>query len=112
MIGSAVIVMGSAALSNQEWGALYPWTATYLSLIHIFKASGLDGDYRILADFGGTVLAGPPSKHGVQFVTWKDVYKRQELVRAEYLDQYRITQIKEKYGTLCWYDFGLSLIHI
>ena len=30
---------------------------------------------------------------------------REELVRAEYLDQYRITQIKEKYGTLCWYDF-------
>ncbi|MEG0835911.1 MAG: ABC transporter permease [Christensenellaceae bacterium] len=29
MISSAVIVMGSAALSNQEWGALYPWTATY-----------------------------------------------------------------------------------
>ena len=27
------------------------------------KASGLDGDYRILADFGGTVLAGTPSKH-------------------------------------------------
>ena len=25
------------------------------------KASGLDGDYRILADFGGTVLAGTPS---------------------------------------------------
>ena len=34
------------------------------------KASGLDGDYRILADFGDTVLAGTPSKHGVQFVTW------------------------------------------
>ena len=34
------------------------------------KASGLDGDYRILADFGGTVLAGSPSKYGVQFVTW------------------------------------------
>ena len=31
---------------------------------------------------------------------------REELVCAEYLDQYRITQIKEKYGTLCWYDFG------
>lgn len=29
MIGSAVIVMGSATLSNQAWGALYPWTATY-----------------------------------------------------------------------------------
>ena len=34
------------------------------------KASGLDEDYRILADSGGTVLAGTPSKHGVQFVTW------------------------------------------
>ena len=34
------------------------------------KASGLDEDYRILADFGGTVLAGSPSKYGVQFVTW------------------------------------------
>ena len=27
------------------------------------KASGLDSDYRILAEFGGTVLAGTPSKH-------------------------------------------------
>ena len=34
------------------------------------KATDLTGDYRILADFGGTVLAGSPSKHGVQFVTW------------------------------------------
>lgn len=33
---------------------------------------------------------------------------REELVRAEYLDQYRITQIKEKYGTLRWYDFGCT----
>ena len=40
------------------------------------KASGLDGDYRILADFGGTVLAGTPSKYGVQFVTWDWDYNR------------------------------------
>ena len=40
------------------------------------KASGLDGDYRILADFCGTVLAGTPSKHGVQFVTWNWDYER------------------------------------
>ena len=33
---------------------------------------------------------------------------REELVHAEYLDQYRISQIKEKYGTLCWYDFGCT----
>ena len=30
MIAAAVIVMGSAALSNQNVGALYPWTATFL----------------------------------------------------------------------------------
>lgn len=33
---------------------------------------------------------------------------REELVHAEYLDQYRISQIKEKYGTLRWYDFGCT----
>ena len=34
------------------------------------KASGLYGDYRILADFNGTVLAGSHSRYGVQFITW------------------------------------------
>lgn len=33
---------------------------------------------------------------------------REELVRVDYLDKYRITQIKEKYGTLRWYDFGCT----
>ena len=40
------------------------------------KVSGLEGDYRILADFNGTVLAGTHSKHGVQFVTWDWNYDR------------------------------------
>ena len=31
--------------------------------------SGLEGDYRILADFGDAVLAGHPSERGVRFVT-------------------------------------------
>ena len=48
------------------------------------KASGLDGDYRILADFGGTVLAGTPSKHGVQFVTWDWDYDRTGVVHGHY----------------------------
>ncbi|MBE5983147.1 ABC transporter permease [Lacrimispora sp. AGF001] len=29
VIGSAVIVMGSAALANHDWGAFYPWTAVF-----------------------------------------------------------------------------------
>lgn len=34
-------------------------------------ASGLEGDFRLLAEFNGTVLAGHPTRHGVQFVTWQ-----------------------------------------
>ena len=38
---------------------------------------------------------------------------REELVRADYLHGYLIAQIKEKYGTLRWYDFGCTerLLH-
>lgn len=31
---------------------------------------------------------------------------REELIKANYLDKYRIMQIKEKYGGLRWYDNG------
>lgn len=33
---------------------------------------------------------------------------REELVRANYLDKYRIVDIKEKWGILHWYDFGCT----
>ena len=48
------------------------------------KASGLEGDYRILADFNGTVLAGMHSKHGGQFVTWDWDYDRTGLSHGHY----------------------------
>lgn len=48
------------------------------------KASGLDEDCRILADFGGTVLAGAPSKYGVQFVTWDWDYGRAGVSHGHY----------------------------
>jgi hypothetical protein len=31
---------------------------------------------------------------------------KQELIKFNYLDNYEITQIKEKYGSLRWYDNG------
>jgi bacitracin transport system permease protein len=40
MIASAIVVMGSAALSNQELGALYPWTATYLLMQGRIESTG------------------------------------------------------------------------
>ena len=54
------------------------------------KANGLDGDYRVLADFGGTVLAGTPSKRGVQFVTGDWNYDRTGVVHGHYfMENYR-----------------------
>ena len=51
------------------------------------KASGLDGDYRILADFGGTVLAGHPTERGVQFVTWEWDFDREGVHHGHYFQQ-------------------------
>ena len=48
------------------------------------KASGLDGDYRILADFGDAVLAGHPSERGVQFVTWERDWDRKGVHHGHY----------------------------
>ena len=48
------------------------------------KASGLDGDYRILADFGSAVLAGHPTERGVQFVTWKWDFDREGVHHGHY----------------------------
>ena len=56
-------------------------TSEYMAILKTapqLKASGLDGDHRILADFGGTVLAGNPSKYSVQFVTGDWNYDRTE----------------------------------
>ena len=47
-------------------------------------ASGLTGDYRLLADFNGVVLAGHPTEYGVQFVTWERVRERTGLNAGGY----------------------------
>ena len=48
------------------------------------EASGLEGDYRILADFTGTVLAGSHSKYGVLFDTWDWAYGRTGVTHGHY----------------------------
>lgn len=50
------------------------------------KASGLTGDYRLLADFNGVVMAGHPTEYGVQFVTWEWVQNRTALWQGHYYD--------------------------
>lgn len=49
-------------------------TAEYMKLMEAappLKAKGLEGVYKLLAEFNGTVLAGHPTQQGVQFVTWE-----------------------------------------
>ena len=62
------------------------------------KASGLDGDYRILADFGATVLADTPSKYGVQFVTWDWDYDRTSVVHGHYFME-KYDEAKQDFAT-------------
>ena len=54
------------------------------------KATGLTGDYRILADFGDAVLAGHPTERGVQFVTWEWDFDRKGVHHGHYFqDDYK-----------------------
>lgn len=62
-------------------------TSEYMAILEIaprLNASGLDGDYRILADFGDAVLAGHPSERGVRFVTWEWGWDREGVRHGHY----------------------------
>ena len=61
--GDALLCIEGIAARTMEY-------MTVMETAQQLKASGLEGDYRILADFNGAVLAGVQSKHGVHFVTW------------------------------------------
>ena len=62
-------------------------TSEYMAILEtapLLKASGLHGDYRVLADFGDAVLAGHPTERGVQFVTWEWDYDRAGVHHGHY----------------------------
>ncbi len=62
-------------------------TSEYMSQMEAappLTASGLAGDYRLLADFNGVVLAGHPTQYGVEFVTWERVPDRSGLNAGNY----------------------------
>lgn len=62
-------------------------TSEYMSQMETappLTASGLEGDYRVLAEFNDTVLAGHPTKYGCQFVTWERVQNRTALHQGDY----------------------------
>ena len=62
-------------------------TSEYMAILETaprLKASGLTGDYRVLADFGSAVLAGHPAERGVQFVTWEWDFDRKGVHHGHY----------------------------
>ena len=62
-------------------------TSEYMAILEtapLLKASGLTGDYRILADFGSAVLAGHPTERGVQFVTCEWDFDREGVHHGHY----------------------------
>ena len=62
-------------------------TAEYMTAMEHtpkLQATGLEDDYRILADFGDAVLAGHPSERGVQFVTWEWDWDRKGVHHGHY----------------------------
>ena len=62
-------------------------TSEYMAILEYapqLKATGLTGDYRILADFGDAVLAGHPTERGVQFVTWEWDFDRKGVHQGHY----------------------------
>ena len=61
--------------------------AEYMSLMENappLPAKGLEGDYRLLADFNSTVLAGHSTGQGVEFVTWEWDYSHTGMWQGHY----------------------------
>ena len=62
-------------------------TSEYMAILETaprLKASGLHGDYRVLADFGDAGLAAHPTERGVQFVTWEWDFDRKGVHHGHY----------------------------
>lgn len=59
-------------------------------------------------DYRYTELDAMPDGWRVAFGKQMCEEIRNELIQADCLGEYRITQIKEKFGSLRWYDFGAT----
>ena len=62
-------------------------TAEYMGLLETaprLKVGSTDGDYRLLADYNGVVLAGHPTKYGIEFITWERGAEEDSLNHGHY----------------------------
>lgn len=62
-------------------------TAEYMRQMEaapVLKASGLHEEFKLLADFNGTVLAGHETQYGIEFVTWDWSYNKTGVTHGHY----------------------------
>jgi len=62
-------------------------TAEYMRLMETapeLMANGLGKGYKLLADFNGAVLAGHPTSHGVEMITWEWDYNHTSMWHGHY----------------------------
>jgi len=62
-------------------------TAKYMGQMEAapqLTVGSLTGDYRLLAEFNDFVLAGHPTKYGIQFITWERVRNGTGLYQGNY----------------------------
>lgn len=82
---------------NRDLTSKYPW------LIPINRWTGKEiPDY----DYSYTELDDMPEGWRIAFGDQMCEEIHKELLKYNYVDKYKIVQIKEKYGTLRWYDNG------
>lgn len=78
------------AIAHRAKGIIHT-VKEYMSLMETapqIKASSLEGDYRMLAEYNSVILAGHPTKFGVQFVTWEWTNDHTALWQGHYTDSY------------------------
>ena len=87
-----------AGSKNEEANELYHQVAVTADDVYgyveamenapLLRAPGLQEEFRLLADFGGAVLAGQERENGLgyQFVTWVWTYERQGLCHGHYFE--------------------------
>ena len=93
---SSDIFLAPESSGNQEAGELYhrvsglarevkEYTAA-MERAPVLKASGLEEDFRVLADFNGVVLAGHEMEkgRGYKFATWEWSYDRTGVISGDY----------------------------
>ena len=94
----AKIIKQQLIMHNKELVIRYPFL-----LPHNRWTGQVDKDY----DYTYAELDAMPEGWRIAFAEQMLEELREELSKFNYLNEYRILQIKEKYGSLCWYDGGV-----